>query len=216
MDDVRKMLKSEEVKKWCAQLEKEHGIKVISYAWVQGNRSVMANKPARSPKELSGMRIRTAPAPAWVSCVDSLGCKATALPYSDIYNGIQTKVVEGCELPYAAAISMKINEVAKYIVETNHIFQINVQVCSAAWFNSLPEDFQKILCEECDKAGLEVSQMLVDNALADREYLTTHGMTLIPHEELDMDAFRESGKKAYEKMGLLETKAKIDKELGRI
>ena len=110
---------------------------------------------------------------------------------------------------------MKINEVAKYIVETNHIFQINVMVVSASWFNSLPADYQKILCEECDKAGLAASKILVDAADADRQYLIDHGMTLIPHSELDMDAFHESGKQAYAALGLEETKAIIDKELGR-
>ncbi|MBR1918055.1 MAG: C4-dicarboxylate TRAP transporter substrate-binding protein [Spirochaetales bacterium] len=215
MADVEKLLKSAEVKSWCEKLEKEHHIKVISYAWVQGNRSIMANKIAKSPSELSGMLIRTAPAPAWVACVNSLGCKAVALAYGEMYNGIQTKVVDGCELPYAAAKNMKINEVAKYIIETNHIFQLNVMVCSADWFNALPDDYKTILVEECDKAGLEASKVLVDGAAADRQYLVDHGMTLIPNSELDMEAFRKAGDQAYKELGLLETKAKIFKELGK-
>lgn len=215
MSDVEKLLDSPTVKSWVDKLEKEHNLKVVSYAWVQGNRSVMTNKPAKSPADLSSQLIRTAPAPAWVACVNALGCKAVALAYGEMYNGIQTKVVDGCELPYAAAKNMKINEVAKYIVETNHIFQINVMVVSATWFNSLPAEYQKILCEECDKAGLAASKILVDAADADRQYLIDHGMTLIPHSELDMDAFHESGKQAYKALGLEETKALIDKELGR-
>lgn len=215
MDDVEKLLKSEEVHKWIDQLEKEHNIKVVSYAWVQGNRSVLANKPAYSPSDLKGMLIRTAPAPAWVACVNSLGCKAVALPYGEMYNGIQTKVVDGCELPYAAAKNMKIYEVAKYIIETNHIFQLNVMVVSADWYNKLPAEYQQILCEECDKAGLESSKVLVENADADRQFLIDQGMKLIPNSELDMDAFRKAGDSAYAELGLLETKAKIFKELGK-
>lgn len=215
MKDVEKLLKSEEVHKWIDQLEKEHNIKVVSYAWVQGNRSVMANKPAYSPDDLKGMMIRTAPAPAWVACVNSLGCKAVALAYGEMYNGIQTKVVDGCELPFAAAKNMKIYEVAKYIIETNHIFQLNVMVVSADWFNKLPAEYQQILCEECDKAGLAASNVLVSNADADRQFLIDNGMTLIPNSQLNMDAFRKSGDKAYLELGLLDAKEKIFRELGK-
>lgn len=202
MDDIEALLESKEVASWVDRLEKEHDIKVVSYAWVQGFRNIFSNKMAKNPTELRSSLIRTAPAPMWLATVNSLGSKAVALPYGDLYNGIQTKVVDGAELPYAAAKQLKVYEVAKYIIETQHIFQLNVMVVSAEWFNKLPANYQKILVDECNTAGLAVSRELLANAAADRQFMIDKGMTYIPHSELDMDAFIKSGQAAYKAMGL--------------
>ncbi|MGE4584173.1 MAG: C4-dicarboxylate TRAP transporter substrate-binding protein [Sphaerochaeta sp.] len=215
IDDVEKLLDSKVVKGWIDKLEKEYQIKVVSYAWVQGFRNIFTNKPGKSPTELRNSLIRTANAPAWLATVNSLGCKAVALAYGDLYNGIQTKVVDGCELPYAAAKQLKVYEVAKYIVETEHIFQLNVMVVSSAWFNKLPADYQKILVEECDKAGLVASNILLKNAEADRQFMIDKGMTYIPHSALDMNAFIANGQKAYDSLGLADAKAAVYAELGK-
>ena len=215
LDEVKKLLKSPTIAEWVKKLEEEFKIKVVSYAWVQGYRNVFSNKMGKNPTEFRGMLIRTAPAPMWVATVNSLGCKAVALPYGELYNAIQTKVVDGCELPYAAAAKLKVFEVAKYIIETQHIFQANVQVVSADWFNKLPKEYQTILIDECDKAGLEVSETLNKNAEQDKQFMISKGMTYIPHSELDVKAFKESGKKVYEQFQLLEVRDKIYKELGK-
>lgn len=215
IEDVEKLLDSKVVQGWVDKLEKEHQIKVVSYAWVQGFRNVFTNKPGKSPSELRNSLIRTANAPAWLATVNSLGCKAVALPYGDLYNGIQTKVVDGCELPYAAAKQLKVYEVAKNIVETQHIFQLNVMVVSASWYNKLPSEYQKILVDECNKAGLAASNILLKNAEADRQFMIDQGMTYIPHSALDVDAFKVSGQKAYESLGLAEVKAAVYAELGK-
>lgn len=215
LDEVKQLLDSPTIASWVKNLEENYKLKVVSYAWVQGFRNVFSNKMGKSPEDFKKMLIRTAPAPMWVATVNSLGCKAVALPYGELYNGIQTKIVDGCELPYAAAAKLKVFEVAKYILETQHIFQLNVQVVSADWFNKLPKDYQKILIDECNNAGLEVSEVLQKNADSDREFMIGKGMTYVPHKDLDMDAFKKSGQAAYDKMNLGEAKNAIYKELGK-
>ncbi|MDC7229384.1 MAG: C4-dicarboxylate TRAP transporter substrate-binding protein [Sphaerochaetaceae bacterium] len=215
IDDVEQLLDSKVIQGWVNELEEKHQIKVVSYAWVQGFRNVFTNKPGKSPSELRNSLIRTANAPAWLATVNSLGSKAVALAYGELYNGIQTKVVDGCELPYAAAKQLKVYEVADYIVETQHIFQLNVMVVSSAWFNKLPADYQAILIEECNNAGLDASNILLQNAEADRQFMIDQGMTYIPHSDLDVEAFIESGEKAYESLGLAEAKAAVYAELGK-
>lgn len=215
LDEVKKLLHSKAIGEWIQKLEDKYKIKVISYAYVQGYRNVLSNKLGKNPTEFQGMLIRTAPAPVWVATVNSLGCKAVALPYSDLYNGIQTGVVDGCELPYAAAITLHVNEVAKYIIETQHIYQLNIQVCSADWFNKLPEEYQKILIDECNVAGLEVSELLQKNAVKDRQFLIDKGMTYIPYEDLDINAFKKAGAAVYDDLKLNDAREAVYAELGK-
>jgi TRAP-type C4-dicarboxylate transport system substrate-binding protein len=161
------------------------------------------------------MQIRTAGAPIWVSGVKSLGCTPVSLPYGDMYNGIQTKVVDGCELPYIAANNLKIQEVTKYILETRHFYQNNFMVCSAEWFNKLPAEYQTILLDECNKAGLEVSEQMEKDTDAAKQAMIDAGMEYIPYDQMDIAAFKESSKKAYEELGLIEARDAIFAELGR-
>lgn len=215
LDEVKALLDSPTIAEWEKKLEEEHNIKVISFAYVQGYRNVFANKKATNPKEMEGLKIRTAGAPIWVAGVNSLGCTATALAYGEIYNGIQTKVVDGCELPYIAAQSLNIQEVADYVLETHHFYQNNFMVCSADWFNSLPEEYQEILTSECDKAGIEVSEQMEKDTAAAKQTFIDAGLEIVEYEDMDIEAFKANSQKAYDELNLNDARDAIFKELGR-
>lgn len=215
LDEVRGLLKSNTVAGWNKKLAENFKIKVVSFAYVQGARNIFANKVGKSPNELKGMMIRTAGAPIWVESVRSIGPKPVSLPYGELYNGIQSGMVDGCELPYAAAFNLKVFEVAKNIIETKHIYQMNFMVVSADWFNKLPADYQKILEEECTKAGLEVSESLAKDADNVRQELIKKGMNYIPQNQLDVVAFRKAGASAYEALKLTEARDAVYVDLGK-
>lgn len=215
LDEVKALLDSPTIAGWEKQLEEEHNIKVISFAFVQGYRNVFANKKATTPAEMEGLKIRTAGAPIWVNGVNSLGCTATALAYGEIYNGIQTKVVDGCELPYIAAASLNIQEVADYVLETQHFYQNNFMVCSADWFNSLPEEYQAILCDECDLAGIEVSEQMEKDTAAAKQVFVDAGLEIVEYEDMDIEAFKAKSQEAYDALNLNEARDQIFAELGR-
>lgn len=215
MDEVKELMDSPTIAEWEKKLEDEHNIKVISFGFVQGYRNIYANKKATNPDEMKGLQIRTAGAPVWVAGIDSLGCKAVSLAYGEMYNGIQTKVVDGCELPYIAANNLKIQEVAKYILETQHIYQMNFMVCSAEWFNSLPENYQRILTDECNNAGLEVSEQMQKDSDAAKQAMINSGMEYVPADQMDIAAFRKASQEAYDKLNLNEAREAVYKELGK-
>lgn len=215
LDEVKGLLKSKSVAGWNKRLQDEFKIKVVSFAYVQGSRSIFSNKIGKSPAELKGMLIRTAGAPIWVESVKSIGPKPVSLPYGELYNGIQSGMVDGCELPYAAAFNLKVFEVAKNIIETKHIYQMNFMVVSADWFNKLPAEYQKILEEECTKAGLEVSESLAVNADNVRQELIKKGMKYIPQSELDMVAFKKASASAYDALKLTAARDAVYGDLGK-
>jgi TRAP-type C4-dicarboxylate transport system substrate-binding protein len=77
------------VKSWKARLENEFGIKILSFYWVQGFRSMVTNKPIRKPEDLNGLRIRTPGAPIWQESIRSIGATPVAMAFGEIYPAMQ-------------------------------------------------------------------------------------------------------------------------------
>lgn len=215
IEEAEKLKDSKTIQDLNKQLAEEFNIYNLSFDWMQGPRHLFTNKKATTPGELKGLLIRTAPAPIWVESVNSLGCTATALSYGEIYTGIQTKVVDGCELPYNAALNLKINEVCKYVLETGHIFAINTMIVSQEWLGSLPEEYQKIVIDECNKAGMEETLALAEQTAESRQAMIDAGMTVVTPEELDMDAFKAASAAAYDNLGLAEVRKSVYTDIGK-
>jgi TRAP-type transport system periplasmic protein len=213
IEDVVKLNELETVKEWKEELATEYGLQVLSFNWVQGFRHFMTNKPIRNPEDLKGLRIRTPPAPIWSESVRALGAVPTAINFPEIYTAVQQRAAEGAELVYANIFGASLFEVLDYVSETKHFLLINFEVVSADWFNNLPEEYQQILVEECDKVGLETSYSMEEQIPDFRRRAEEQGMTIIPTEEIDIEAFKEAGKAAYEVLGIADVREQIIEEL---
>ena len=213
IDDVAKLKELPTVKQWLKELEDKHGIKVLSFSWVQGPRHMLTNKPIRTPDDLKGLRIRTPGAPIWQESIRSLGAAPVALPFGEVYIGMQQKAIDGADLVYRNVTGGKLFEVAKYMSETGHILLINFEVISKKFFDSLPPEYQQILVEECEKAGLETSREMEKEIAALRQELSQKGMTIV--QDVDKAAFRKAGEGAYKALNLTEVRDKIYKEMGK-
>ena len=216
LDEVQKLNTLPTVQAWKAELERTQGFKVLSFFWVQGFRQTITNKPVTSPKDLNGLRIRTPGAPIWQESIRAIGAIPVAMNYGDMFSGLQTKAIDGLELSFTATATGNFHEVCKYVNETKHILLINFEVISSKWFNSLPPEYQKILEEECNKAGLVVSrQYLEELDPKNLALLKSRGMTLIPEAQIDMKAFKAAGEAAYVKLNLQAARDKIYAEMGK-
>lgn len=212
--EVEKLKKMPTVKAWLDELANKYGFKVLSFSWVQGYRHFFTNKPVRTPEDLKGLRIRTPPAPIWQESIRALGATPVALAFGEMYPALQQKVVDGVELVYNNIPAGRFYEVLKYVSETRHIMLINFEVVSAKWFHSLPADYQKILVEECDKAGLETSKLIMEKLEKEvKEDLIKKGMIVV--DNVNLAAFKKAGEKAYEVLKIADVKEKVFKELGK-
>ncbi len=212
--EVEKLKKMPTVQGWLDELANKFGFKVLSFGWIQGYRHFFTNKPVRTPEDLKGLRIRTPPAPIWQESVRALGATPVALAFGEMYPALQQKVIDGVELVYNNIPGGRFYEVLKYVSETGHIMLVNFEVISAKWFNALPPDYQKILVEECDKAGMETSKLIIEKLEKEvKADLIKRGMVVVDH--VDLAAFRKAGEKAYEVLKIADVKANVFKELGK-
>ncbi|MFC7404138.1 C4-dicarboxylate TRAP transporter substrate-binding protein [Georgenia alba] len=212
LEEVESLSESETLQGHLDALE-EQGLKVISFNWVQTHRHFFTNQEVNTPEDLAGLRIRTPGAPIWQESVRALGAEPVAMDFGEVYSGLQQGALDGAELVYANIPGGNLFEVVDHATETNHILLINFEVVSAEWFNSLPEEYQRALVEEADRAGMETSQAMEDQIPEIKEQLEAEGMTI--NESPDIEAFREAGNAAYEELGLTEVRDQIWQEIGR-
>jgi tripartite ATP-independent transporter DctP family solute receptor len=213
--EVAKLTKAPTIIRFHDELANKHGFKVLSFSWVQGYRHFFTNKPIRNPEDLKGLRIRTPPAPIWQESVRALGATPVAMAFGDMYPALQQKAMDGVELVYNNIPAGRFYEVLKYVSETHHIMLVNYEVISSKWFNALPPDYQKILVEECEKAGIETSKLIMDKLEKEvkADLTTKRGMIVV--DNVDIPAFKKAGEKAYEVLKIADVKKKIFDEIGK-
>jgi len=214
LEEVIKLKDLPIIKDWEEKLANEYGLKVVSFSWVQGFRHFVTNKPIKTPDDLKGLRVRTPPAPIWQETVRALGATPVALAFGDMYPALQQKVIDGTELVYNNIPAGRFYEVLKYVSETKHILLVNFEVISTRFFNNLPVEYQQILVEECERAGIETSKKIMGELEAKaKQTLIENGMTIV--EDVDLQAFKKAGEKAYEVLKLTEARDEIYKQLGK-
>jgi len=214
-EEMIKITESNTFKGWVDELSSQHGIEVLNFGWYDGPRHFLTNKPIKSPADLANMLIRTPGADVWSKSIAALGATPASLGWNDVYNGVQTKVIDGAEGQTSASYPARLYEVLKYMSKTSHIQLMNGIIVGEKWFSTLPEEYQTILKEECAKAAAEASKVVMEKASEYEAEMAKNGMTIIEADEIDIAAFKEAAEKAYEDLGYVELRQKIYEEIGK-
>ncbi|GHA88010.1 TRAP transporter substrate-binding protein [Modicisalibacter luteus] len=128
--------------------------------WGAGFRHMTNNiRPIETPEDLEDIRMRTMQAPVIISTYENFDANATAMAFTEVYNGLQQGVVEGQENPLANIYTMRFHEVQDYLSLTNHAYHAYATVMNKQSWESLPEDLQKVMVEAFDN-GRETSREL--------------------------------------------------------
>lgn len=210
-EDALRLMETSVYKDLVGQFE-EYGFKILSFNYFQGSRNLYTKNPVTTPADLKGQRIRSSGSRIVTKSLEAMGANTTVMPWSEAYQALQQKVIEGVEVHNSAAVGSSIYEVTDYVAETGHFQLLTGLVISNSWFQKLPAEYQQILMEESYNAGKSASATIVAN---DAEYLNkaiAGGLTLT---EVDKAAFIAAAEKAYDEVGYRALKDKIDQELGR-
>jgi TRAP-type C4-dicarboxylate transport system substrate-binding protein len=213
IEDVAKVADSPTVKGWVEELSTRHGLQVVCFDWVQGQRHFFTNRPIRRPEDLAGLRIRTPPAPIWQESIRALGAAPVAMAFGEMYPALQQRAIDGVELVWNNIPAGRFNEVLRYANETRHILLINFQVVSTRWFQRLPGAYQTALVEECRRAGQETSRRIVELEGQVRAQMQARGMTVVG--DVDIEAFKRAGARAYQVLGITEAYQAVQREMRR-
>ncbi|MDR3301945.1 MAG: C4-dicarboxylate TRAP transporter substrate-binding protein [Spirochaetaceae bacterium] len=210
-DDLLKITSSPTFSTWDAELV-GNGIRILSYSWYDGPRNFYTNKPITVPADLAGQRIRTPGAPVWARSVAAMGATPIAMPWTDSYNALQSKSIDGVEVQSTSAGPAHMEEVTKYLNRTEHFQLANFIMVGETWFAALPAEYQQILAEECKKASGENAKKILAVAAEFENVMVSKGMLVV---ESDKAAFKQAAEAAYDELGFRELRDQIWQEIGK-
>ena len=139
------------------------------------------NKPIRSVADLKGMKFRVQPTEVAISMVQALGAEATPMEYGEVFQGLQTGIVDGAENDFVSYFTSGHYEVAKYYSLDGHMAPPALLICSQAawdkmsdpqkegvikaskeaakWQRQAMQDFQEESRAKCEEAGCEIIEV---------------------------------------------------------
>jgi len=115
------------------------GILGLSY-WDNGFKSFSANRPLRRVEDYRGLKMRIQSSKVLDAQMRALGSLPQVLAFSEVYQALQTGVVDGTENPISNLYTQKMHEVQKHLSLTNHGYLGYATIVNKKFWEALPPD----------------------------------------------------------------------------
>ena len=198
---VTALLQSDLAKTVCAEMEEETGTVIINLCDAGGYRQFSTNAhPITKPSDLQGLKMRTNGMKTIDMTFQAMGANTISVPYSDLYMGLKTGVADGQENPWVNVVGMKFYEVQKYFTAVNYQFHPDPFYVNAAWWNSLPEEYQTIISECATDMGNYNDQLIDESSEAAMQTIIDSGAEVYVPTAEELQAFVDAAQPVYEQM----------------
>jgi C4-dicarboxylate-binding protein DctP len=121
--------------------------------WDNGFKEMSANKKLVAPADYKGVKFRIQSSKVLEAQFRALGAIPQVMAFSEVYQALQTGVVDGQENTWSNIYTQKMHEVQKYITQTNHGYIGYVVVTNKKFWDGLPADVRA----QCEKAMKEAT-----------------------------------------------------------
>jgi len=158
---LRKVTEGPIGKKMLGLLESK-GITGLAF-WDNGFKIMSANKPLRTPDDFLGLKMRIQSSKVLEAQMKALGALPQVMAFSEVYQALQTGVVDGTENPPSNMYTQKMNEVQKYATLSRHGYLGYAVIVNKKFWDGLPAEVKP----ELEKAMAEAT--VYANDIAEKE-----------------------------------------------
>ncbi len=155
------------------------GLRGLGY-WHNGMKQLSTNKDKLTrPEDVKGLKFRIQASDVLEAQFRALGANPQKMAFSEVYQALQTGVVDGQENTWSNIYSQKFHEVQKTIAETNHGVIDYMVVTNAKWWDGLAPDVRKGLSEAMAEATAHSNKLASDINETDRKKIAEAGKAKI-------------------------------------
>jgi C4-dicarboxylate-binding protein DctP len=177
--------------------------------WDNGFKQMSANKMLKTPEDMKGMKVRIQSSKVLDAQMRALGANPQVMAFSEVYQAMQTGVVDGAENPLSNVYTQKMHEVQKFLSITDHGYLGYAVIVNKKFWDGLPADTRTTLegaMKDATKLANDIAKQENDEAL---EKIKASGKTQIVTLTADE---KKAWKKATAKVHV-EMADKIGKDL---
>ena len=147
--------------------------------WDNGFKIMSSNRPMYTPADMKGLKLRIQASKVLDAQMRALGANPQVMAFSEVYQALQTGVVDGAENPPSNLYTQKMHEVQKHLTATNHGYIGYAVIVNKKFWDKLPADLRAQLetaMKEATKYADTIAQQENDQAL---EAVKKSGKTLV-------------------------------------
>lgn len=168
------------------------GIKGLGY-WNSDFYVMTANKPLRTLEDFKGLRLRVQSSKVQSAEVEALGAMPQTLAFSEVYQALQTGVIDGADYPGINNLfTQKVYEVQKYVTVSRHSYLGYGVIINKAFWDKLPPDLQQVVDVSLQDATEMNNKLVREESERSLKAMEASGKTTIIHLT---DAERQAWKK---------------------
>jgi TRAP-type transport system periplasmic protein len=151
--------------------------------------AVISRTPIRHLADFKGKKLRVLAAQFQQEMLKRLGATPVAMTLGDVLPAIQQGALDGAVAVVTVYTTMQYQDAAKYVTETGQPFVFSGVYMSKKWYDALPQDLQRIVDEDADKAATAINPWEKNFYEQQRKVWTDKGGELIslpPQEQAAM------------------------------
>jgi len=156
-DDLRKITDGEVGKRLLSLLE-PRGITGLAY-WDNGFKIMSANRPLHTPDDFLGLKMRIQSSKVLEAQMKALDAVPQVMAFSEVYQALQTGVVDGTENPPSNMYTQKMHEVQRHATMSNHGYLGYAVIVNKKFWDGLPADVRGNLDRAMREATTYVNQI---------------------------------------------------------
>jgi len=126
--------------------------------WHNGTKQMSATKPLREPKDARGLKFRVQASQVLEEQFKAVRANPRKMSFAEVYQGLQTGVVNGTENTWSNYESQKVHEVQPFITESDHGLIDYMVITNTQFWRGLPEDVRSELEDIVEEVTVEVNR----------------------------------------------------------
>ncbi|MBL8510478.1 MAG: TRAP transporter substrate-binding protein, partial [Betaproteobacteria bacterium] len=192
-----------------AKLESK-GIKGLAY-WDNGFHIMSANKPLHAVADFKGLKMRIQSSKVLDAQMRALGAIPQIIAFSELYQALQSGVVDGTEGVPSNFYTQKIFEVQKHITLSNHGHLAYAVIINKAFYDGLPADVRVIIDSAMKESTIYANQIASsENAQALEKIKASGKSTIYTPTTAELDEWKKALMPVHKEMETRVGKATID------
>jgi len=180
-------------------LKKFDDVGLVALAWgEQGFRHITNNRnPIATPEDVAGMKLRTMENPVHITAFKALGAAPTPMAWPEVIGALQQGTIDGQENPLSVIVSVKLDEVQKYLTLSGHVYSPAVLLVSRSFWDGLNDADKATFQKGADEAVVAMRGFVDDVEKSGVETLRERGMIVGELSAEQKAAFQASIQDAY-------------------